>query len=324
MFEADRREHRRRTRRQAFARRATKTGPLREELRQLHPAGAVAQSACDGPSSPVIAESPARRTCRCFSGGLLPHKGRMGRGICDPGTARAPILQRLQEVAVISEQNQNAVVSSRRLYEVCSARPPCGEASAVELPSGSGKCLRSGDVWIRPARQVIKDVLLRSRRRWSPSSGHTGAGKTPSSTRGPLLRPAVRLDLHDGARRAKTGFPLLSFFIRSQVRTQVVVFQEDVPVAATPSPPHRVWPAANSRRRNRGPPAGCPGHEFIEQLPKGYETMPAKREVAQRGQRQRWREHGPTFQPRQSWCSTTHRAVEPGTEEIDPQRHETS
>src|SRR5204862_7352345 len=55
------------------------------------------------------------------------------------GTAMGAILTRLQQVATINEQYQNAIVSARRLYEVLAAPPTVPEKSeAKPLPSGSG------------------------------------------------------------------------------------------------------------------------------------------------------------------------------------------
>src|SRR5205085_1135452 len=63
-------------------------------------------------------------------------KGKMGPGdLLILGTAMGAILQRLQQVSVISEQYQNAIVSSRRLYEVLHAPATVPEKStAIDLP----------------------------------------------------------------------------------------------------------------------------------------------------------------------------------------------
>ena len=52
-------------------------------------------------------------------------------------TAMGAILQRLQQVAVISEQYQNAIVSSKRLYEVLHA-PPTVAVTPATSPASTG------------------------------------------------------------------------------------------------------------------------------------------------------------------------------------------
>src|SRR5260370_41197864 len=67
-------------------------------------------------------------------------KGRMGPGdFLILGSAMGSILTKLQQVSVIREQYQNAIVSARRLYEVVHAPAAVPEkAPARSLPQGSG------------------------------------------------------------------------------------------------------------------------------------------------------------------------------------------
>ena len=73
--------------------------------------------------------------------GLFVIKGKMGPGdFLILGSAMGSILTKLQQVSVISEQYQNAIVSARRLYEVLHAPSTVPErAAARSLPEGSGE-----------------------------------------------------------------------------------------------------------------------------------------------------------------------------------------
>jgi len=112
---------------------------------------------------------------------LLGHKLEVGAFLV-LGTAMGAILQRLQQVAVISEQYQNAIVSSRRLYEVLAAPPAVAvhASGGKPLPVGPGSVSFEG-VWFGydPAKPVLKDVSFHI-----PGGkvvaivGPTGGGKT--------------------------------------------------------------------------------------------------------------------------------------------------
>src|SRR5206468_12396492 len=78
------------------------------------------------------------------------------------GTAMGAILQRLQQVAVISEQYQHAIVSSRRLYEVLHAPATVAvEEGASSLPAGPGS-VRFEHVTFGydPAKPVLEDITF--------------------------------------------------------------------------------------------------------------------------------------------------------------------
>ena len=67
------------------------------------------------------------------------------------GTAMGAILTRLQQVATINEQYQNAIVSARRLYEVLAA--PADGAGEADVPAAAagagGGAVRARDLRLR-------------------------------------------------------------------------------------------------------------------------------------------------------------------------------
>jgi ATP-binding cassette subfamily B protein len=97
------------------------------------------------------------------------------------GGAMSQILARLQQVAVINEQYQNAMVSARRLHEVLYAPPTIPEAPAAQpLPPGPGAVRFEGVTFAYAAgkpvlHEVSFDVPGGSR---VAIVGPTGAGKT--------------------------------------------------------------------------------------------------------------------------------------------------
>ena len=77
------------------------------------------------------------------------------------GGAMGAILTRLQQVNVINEQYQNAIVSARRLYEVLMARPTVPESPAAPAAAGGGTgAVRFEHVTFGydPAKPVLHDV----------------------------------------------------------------------------------------------------------------------------------------------------------------------
>jgi ABC-type multidrug transport system fused ATPase/permease subunit len=97
------------------------------------------------------------------------------------GGAMGAILGRLQQVSTINEQYQNAMVSSRRLYEVLMARPTVPErAGARQLPDGPGTVtFENVSFGYHPDKPVLHNVSF-SIKGGSVVAivGPTGAGKS--------------------------------------------------------------------------------------------------------------------------------------------------
>src|SRR5688572_11268182 len=97
------------------------------------------------------------------------------------GTAMSAILQRLQQVAVISEQYQNAIVSSRRLWEVLAAPATVPVVEGAKgLPPGPGAVRFENVTFGYDAEKpVLKDVSFEvGGGKVVAIVGPTGAGKT--------------------------------------------------------------------------------------------------------------------------------------------------
>ncbi len=201
------------------------------------------------------------------------------------GQAMGAILSRLQAIATINEQYQNAIVSARRLYEVLHAPPTVPELpGAKSLPAGKG-AVRFENVTFGydPAKPVLRDITFDV-----PGGsivaivGPTGAGKST------LVNLLARFYDPQGGRILIDGVDLRDVELTS-LRTQVSsVFQETYLFSDTV--------AGNIAY---GRPHISPGdieaaarlaqaHEFIENLAQGYQTLLGERGSSlSGGQRQR-------------------------------------
>ncbi len=209
------------------------------------------------------------------------------------GGAMNAILGRLQQVSVINEQYQSAIVSARRLHEVLSARPtvPVKE-SARPLPEGPGGVTFDHVTFgYDPSRPVLKDVSFSV-----PGGqivaivGPTGAGKsTMVQLLGRFYDPQEGRILVDGVDIADVAL--------DSIRTQVAyVFQETYLFSDTVEAniaygrPHILnskvlsedgSPDSESLAMASGEVEAASrlaqAHEFVEQLPKGYQTMLGER-----------------------------------------------
>jgi ATP-binding cassette subfamily B protein len=215
---------------------------------------------------------------------LLGHKMEVGAFLV-LGTAMGAILQRLQQVAVISEQYQNAIVSSRRLYEVLAAPPSVAiNPSATPLPSGPGH-VRFENVTFGydPAKPVLKDIDFEV-----PGGkvvaivGPTGSGKTTlvnliarfyDPQQGRILLDGVDIrDLSLDVLRQQVAF----------VFQETHLFSDTVEANVAYGKPHVVGGAVEAAVRL------AQAHEFVEALPKGYSTVLAERGASlSGGQKQR-------------------------------------
>jgi ABC-type multidrug transport system fused ATPase/permease subunit len=211
------------------------------------------------------------------------------------GMAMGQILARLQLINQISEQYQKAIVSARRFYEVLDAPPTVPENITAELPPRDaadphGRPLGGGSVEFNfvtfgydPAKPVVHDIAFDV-----PAGsivalvGPTGAGK---STIVQLLArfydPQNGQILIDGidirkvplkTLRGEIGFVFQETFLFSDtVANNIRYGKPDADIGA-------VEAAARIAQ----------AHDFIMELPKGYDTMLGERgAMLSGGQRQR-------------------------------------
>jgi ATP-binding cassette subfamily B protein len=200
-------------------------------------------------------------------------------------TAMSALLTRLQQVAVINEQYQNAMVSAVRLFEVLLASPTVPEkADARPLAPGSGT-VRFENVTFGydTAKPVIHDVSFEIKGgSIAAIVGPTGAGKST------LISLIARYYDPQRGRVLIDGMDVRDTTLAS-LRTQVaMVFQETYLFSDTVE--------ANIAYGRPGVTGGeveaaarlAQAHEFIEQLPQGYQTMLGERGASlSGGQRQR-------------------------------------
>jgi ATP-binding cassette subfamily B protein len=202
------------------------------------------------------------------------------------GSAMGAILGRLQSVATINEQYQNAIVSARRLYEILMAEPTVKESPAAgPLPAGGRGQVRFENVTFGydPAKPVLHDLTFEiTGGKIVAIVGPTGAGK--SSLVNLVARfydPQVGRVLIDGMnlRDAQLG----------ALRTQVsFVFQETYLFSDTVAANIAYGRPNISHGDIEAAARLAQAHEFIEQLPKGYQTMLGERGSSlSGGQRQR-------------------------------------
>lgn len=207
--------------------------------------------------------------------GILMIEGKVqAGGFLILGGAMGAILSRLQQVSTINEQYQNAMVSSRRLYEVLTAPPTVPEKEdAKTLPAGKG-AVRFENVTFGydPEKPVLHDISFDV-----PGGsivaivGPTGAGKST------LVNLITRFYDPQQGRILVDGIDVRDLSL-SSLRSQVsFVFQETYLFSDTAAgniaygrphiTPEEIEAAARLAQ----------AHEFIEALPGGYQTMLGER-----------------------------------------------
>jgi ABC-type multidrug transport system fused ATPase/permease subunit len=218
------------------------------------------------------------------------------------GSAMGAILGRLQQVAAVNEQYQNAIVSARRLYEVLQAPHAVPQSSAaMMLPAGPG-AVRFENVAFGydPTLPVLKNVSFDvSGGSVVAVVGPTGSGKTT------LVSLIARFYDPQHGRILIDGVDLRDLRLES-LRTQVAfVFQETYLFSDTIAAniaygrPAIAGPFGRGIAINEGDDGSVSGeiesaarlaqaHDFIEALPQGYRTVLAERGSSlSGGQRQR-------------------------------------
>lgn len=199
--------------------------------------------------------------------------------------AMGAILGRLQQIDAINQQYQAAIVSARRLYEVLAANPTVPEKpDAKPLPAGPGTVrFENVSFGYDPAKPVVKNLNFDV-----PGGsivalvGPTGAGKST------LVNLISRFYDPQQGRVLIDGVDIRDCTL-SSVRTQVaLVFQETYLFSDTIENniaygrPHIKGGEVEAAARL------AQAHEFIENTPKGYQTVLAERGSSlSGGQRQR-------------------------------------
>ncbi|HEX8911600.1 MAG TPA: ABC transporter ATP-binding protein, partial [Humisphaera sp.] len=219
------------------------------------------------------------------AGVMIIHGGMSVGALLVLGGAMAQILARLQQVAVINEQYQNAIVSARRLHEVLYAPPTIPERDGAEpLPPGPGAVRFEGvSFGYDPAKPVLHDVSFDV-----PGGsrvaivGPTGAGKTT------LVNLISRFYDPQRGRVLIDGVDVRDASLQS-LRTQVsLVFQETYLFSDTVAANIAYGRPNIGEGEVEAAARLAQAHEFIEGLPQGYKTMLGERGSSlSGGQRQR-------------------------------------
>ncbi|MGD0463287.1 MAG: ABC transporter ATP-binding protein [Tepidisphaeraceae bacterium] len=221
-----------------------------------------------------------------LAAGILMIHGKMKAGdLFILGGAMGAILGRLQQVANINEQYQDAMVSSRRLYEVVMATPTVQDRpGARKLPAGPGTVtFDSVSFGYDPSKPALRDVSFGIKGGSVVAIvGPTGAGKTT------LVNLIARFyDVQQG-RVLIDGVDVRDLTLAS-LRTQVaVVFQETYLFSDTVAGNIAYGRPNISDGDIEAAARLAQAHEFIENLPRGYQTILGERGASlSGGQRQR-------------------------------------
>jgi ABC-type multidrug transport system fused ATPase/permease subunit len=202
------------------------------------------------------------------------------------GGAMGAILGRLQGIAAINEQYQNAIVSARRLYEVLDAPPTVPEKpNAKPLPTGGdGEVVFANVAFGYSAeKEILHDISFRARGGSVIAIvGPTGSGKTSLvNLIARFYDPSNGLITIDGVDLRDLSLTSL----RSQVSfvfQETYLFSDSVASNIAYGRPNITAGEIEAAARL------AQAHDFIESLPKKYDTLLGERGTnLSGGQRQR-------------------------------------
>ena len=202
------------------------------------------------------------------------------------GGAMGAILGRLQQVATINEQYQNAIVSARRLWEVIDAPSTVPEKlDALNLPKkGVGEVVFENVTFGYDAQKpILHNLTYRvGGGQIVAVVGPTGAGKSS------MVNLVARFYDPQEGRILLDGIDLRDLKL-SSLRTQVsFVFQETYLFSDTVAANIAYGRPGISQGEIEAAARLAQAHEFIEALPQGYDTLLGERGTnLSGGQRQR-------------------------------------
>jgi ATP-binding cassette, subfamily B, multidrug efflux pump len=203
------------------------------------------------------------------------------------GTAMGQILGRLQQITMISDQYQKAIVSARRFYEILDAPDTVPEnpvAQALPAVRGGGSVeFNFVTFGYAPEKPVVKDITFEI----DPGSVVALVGPTASG-KSTIVQLMARFYDPQNGHVLIDGVDIKNVQL-SSLRKQIgFVFQETFLFSDTV--------ANNIRYGNPDATLGeveaaariAQAHEFINELPRGYDTMLGERGASlSGGQRQR-------------------------------------
>lgn len=202
------------------------------------------------------------------------------------GAAMGSILTKLQQVSTINEQYQSAIVSARRLYEVLQAPPSVRERpDAVDLPPDGGGSVRFENVTFGydPEKPALKNISFEVPAGATVAIvGPTGAGKsTLVSLIGRFYDPQEGRILIDGIDLRDLKLSSLRPQV-AYVFQETYLFSDTVEANISYGRPHVRGGEVEAAARL------AQAHDFIMELPHGYQTMLGERGASlSGGQRQR-------------------------------------
>ena len=232
-----------------------------------------AAAATSAPTATITASSPA-----------FPVKVNVGHLLVF-GAAMGAILSRLQQVNQISDQYQRAIVSARRFFEVLDAPSTVPEfTKAPDLPRGPGAVeFHFVTFGYDPAKPVVRDIAFDV-----PGGsivalvGPTGSGKST------LVQLLARFYDPQNGQILIDGIDIRKASLTSLRKSIGFVFQETFLFSDTVANNIRYGHPDATMGDVEAAARVSQAHEFIMELPQGYDTMLGERGATlSGGQRQR-------------------------------------